>query len=176
MRKRERERFLRMNFTEDELDMRNKLYKERNLASYKIVITQEHYDRKRKHADAAPPYDNYLAYFSDFPEDGDYVDTIYFYEPWQYNLIVKLYEGLFYQLFDLKTGKRIGYGSFDPDSPVEDIRGSGTGECCNVCELCFWRGMLYKEITVVEKHGESYFYCYNPNEKENWEKELERSW
>lgn len=30
-------------------------------------------------------------------------------------------EGLFYQLYHVKTGKRIGRGIFEPDSPREEI-------------------------------------------------------
>ena len=128
MRARERERFLRMNFTEEELEIRDRLYKvNRKVARFKIVITTEH-DRKRKHMKEADPdgslgYANgYLAYFSEYPEDGTYLDTLYFYSPYQYEDILSLYEGQLYQLFDMKTGQRIGYGSFDPDSPVEEIR------------------------------------------------------
>lgn len=30
-------------------------------------------------------------------------------------------EGLFYQVYDTETGKRIGYGTMYPDYPKEDI-------------------------------------------------------
>ena len=151
MRTRERERFLRMNFTEKELNIRNWLYKNKKLAKYKIIITQENY----KKSDS-------LAYFSDYPEEGKYVDTIYFYNPDQYLDILKLYEGLFYQLFDLESGEIIGPGMLDPDSPVEEIREFEGKTCGRVCQSCWWRGLLYDE-----KRPDERFYCYNSNEKES---------
>ena len=145
MRTREKERFLRLRFTEKELEIRDRLYKERgckrNAAKYKIVITEE--------TDSAP-----MDFFIDNPEAGQYIDTIYFSFPWQFEMVLELYEGLFYQLFDMETGKRIGYGGLDPDSPVEEIRETVT-ECCKVCKFCFWHGMLFNE----NKNGNEY-YCY----------------
>lgn len=158
MRKRERERFQRLNFTEEDLEIRDSLYKDigcqKNTAMYKIIITEE--NNKRKHAG----YNyGYLAYFSDYPEDGTYIDTIYFSFPYQFDNIIKLYEGEFYQLFDNVTGKRIGYGNFDPDSPVEEIRGT-VNECCLVCRFCFWHGMLYNE-----ENGVGEYRCYRRENK-----------
>ena len=157
MRKRERERFQRMDFTEGELEIRDRLYKNRKLAKYKIVITQEKgvaygvYENKYREKVS-------LADLSDNPSDGLYVDTIYFYRPDQFENIVGLYEGLFYELFEIESGKRIGYGMLDPDSPVEEIRET-IKECCGVCEFCFWHGMLYDE----EKEGSEYK-CYMKGE------------
>lgn len=151
MRKRERERFLRMNFTEKELEIRDWLYKDRDIAKYKIVITEENHNKSDS-----------LDVFSDFPEEGRYIDTIYFYYPDQYLDILKLYEGLFYQIFDLKSGKRIGYGMLDPDSPVEELREFEGKSCGSVCKFCWWRGMLYDE----KKNGE-FYHCYNPIEEES---------
>lgn len=181
MRARERERFMKLNFTEEELEIRDRLYKvDRKTARFKIVITTEHY-RKRKHLKEADPdgtlgYANgYLAYFTEYPEDGTYLDTIYFYNPNQYNDIVTLYEGQFYQLFDIASGERIGYGNFDPDNPIEEIREHTGKKCECVCQSCFWRGMLYNECDSIIKNGEYYCTCYNPDEIENHRKELERS-
>lgn len=151
MRTKERERFLRMNFTEKELEIRDSLYKHRDKAKYKIVITEENH----KKSDS-------LDVFSDFPEEGRYIDTIYFYTPDQYLNVLKLYEGLFYQIFDLKSGERIGYGMLDPDSPVEEIREFEGKTCGSVCEFCWWRGLLYDE-----KRPDERFYCYNSNEEES---------
>ena len=169
MRERQKKRLLeRCNYTPEELEIRETLKANKHNAKYKIIITEEHYDeKKRKHQNAATAvlgYNNgYLAYFSDYPEDGNYIDMIYFNWPWEYQRIVQLYEGEFYQLFDVATGNRIGYGSFDPDSPIEDIRETKP-ECCYVCEHCFWRGTLYGEIKEIN----NLVTCYNPIEKENW--------
>jgi hypothetical protein len=63
-----------------------------------------------------------LDFFADKPwegllEDvvfGDNIDELLFkHEPDN--------EGLFYQLYATDTGKRIGYGILDPDSPAEEI-------------------------------------------------------
>ena len=166
MRARERERFLRMNYNEGELEIRDRLYKARKNAKYKIRITQEHYDKKRKFSDDDPPYDYYLAYFSDNPEEGTYVDTIYFSSPDDFQDIISLYEGLFYELFDISTGKRIGSGCLDPDSPVEEIRDNEGKTCGGVCKYCFWQGMLYDE---VKDSFEGNYFCYNPDNNNNGE-------
>ena len=171
MRARERERFLRLNYTPQELEIRDGLYKNRKLAKYKIRITEEHYDKKRSFAYGKPTYSSYLTYFTDFPEEGTYLDTIYFYKPSQFENIMKLYEGMFYELFDLETGERIGYGSLDPDSPVEEIREHF--KCNDVCELCFWRGMIWGEKKTEEINGNYFCTCYHPKERKVWERELE---
>ena len=183
MRARERERFLRMNFTEKELEIRDRIYKvKRELARFKMVITAEHYN-KRKHLKEVDPdgtlgYANgYLAYFCEYPEDGTYLDTVYFNDPDEYRDILTLYEGMFYQLFDMKTGDRIGYGSFDPDSPIEEIRERIGEDCCEtVCKFCFWRGLLYQEAENVTKNGMNFYTCYNKKEMPVWEKELLKDW
>lgn len=153
MRERERKRFLRLHFTEAELEVRDRLYKSRKLAKYKIIITQEkrvgYGIYENKYGERVS-----LGDLGDFPNEGIYVDTIYFYRPDQFKDIVGLYEGLFYELYEIESGKRIGFGMLDPDSPVEEIRETVT-ECCCVCELCFWHGMLYNE----EKDGNEYK-CY----------------
>lgn len=172
MRTRERERFIRLNFTPEELEIRDRLYTNRKLARYKIIITEEHYDKKRKHSNEKPPYDSYLSYFTDHPEDGTYLDTIYFYEPSHLMDILKLYEGMFYQLFSVKENKLIGKGSLDPDSPVEEIREyEGADNCCQVCEDCFWRGMIFGEAKTA---GDGkYVICYNPKEADSWKESLD---
>lgn len=178
MRARERERFLRMNFTEDELKIRNELYKARKNAKYKMIITTEHYNKQRKYDDRKPPYDDYLAYFSDYPDEGKYLDTIYFRYPYDYMDIIKLYEGQFYQLFNLDTGKEIGSGCLDPDSPVEEIRYDKDDpeyfECCCACAECFWRGMLYDETKEVFDGVHYCCTCYHPEERKVWEEEFKK--
>lgn len=61
-----------------------------------------------------------LAYISDHPWEGNLEETI------QFNTIGELFahdvEGLFYQLFDNESGRRLGYGMIDPDYPATDIQ------------------------------------------------------
>ena len=176
MRAREEARFRSMNFTDEEIEIRNKLYKARKNARYKMIITTEHYDmNKRKHLNEVDPdgklgYTNgYLAYFTDYPEDGTYLDTVYFRYPYEYKMVIQLYEGQFYQLFDMETGERIGYGNLDPDSPVEEIRATNR-ECCDVCDMCFWTGLLYNEDDYFDAPGKDYVYatCYHPVMRKEW--------
>lgn len=178
MRARERERFLRMNFTEKELEIRDRLYKiNRNYCRWKMVITTE---KDRKHMKEANPdgdlgYANgCLAYFSNYPENGKYIDTIYFNDPDEYRDIITLYEGLFYQLFDFISGERIGAGCLDPDSPVEEIRERIGDECGIVCKFCFWRGLLYDEAETIVKNGTNYYVCHNKKQQASWEEELKK--
>lgn len=174
MRTREKERFVKLGFTENELQIRDSLYKRResrkNTANWKIIITTEHYDQsKRKHSGYDP--NGYLAYFTDYPEDGTYLDTIWFDHPEEFEKICTLYEGQFYQLFDNTTQKRIGYGSLDPDSPIEEIR-AHVKQCCSVCQSCFWRGMLYGEIKDIKTTQGWMYTCYHPIYRKEWETEI----
>ena len=61
-----------------------------------------------------------LSYISDHPWEGNLEETI------QFNTIEELFahdvEGLFYQLFDNESGRRLGYGMIDPDYPATDIQ------------------------------------------------------
>lgn len=163
MRSRERERFMKMGFSGEELEIRDKLYKAKKNATYKIIITEERV-RNGKYVNKFGDDVN-LMYFADNPEEGDYVDTVYFSRPKEFNDILRLYEGLFYRMFDMESGEMIGYGSLDPDSPIEEIR-MHTSECGSVCEYCFWRGMLYGE----EKEMNGLVTCYHPTENEAWKR------
>ena len=174
MRKRERERFLRMNYTEEELWIRNTLMKSkkyREQSRFKIVIYTERFNKYGQYVDRAG-HKMQLLEFSDSPEEGRYLDTIWFNYPREFEAIIKLYEGQFYVLFNMATGERIGYGSLDPDSPVEEIREHF--ECCDVCELCFWRGMIWGEKKDVEIAGKSFCTCYHPDEREVWKQVIEQ--
>ena len=77
-----------------------------------------------------------LQYYSDCPEDGEYEGEAEFSTLTEYEDIVKEWEGHLYQLF--KGDERIGYGIFDPDSPVEEIVLAGL-DCCGDCAECFWK-------------------------------------
>lgn len=61
-----------------------------------------------------------LDYITDHPWEGNLEETI------QFNTIEELFshdvEGLFYQLFDNESGRRLGYGMIDPDYPATDIQ------------------------------------------------------
>lgn len=61
-----------------------------------------------------------LGFFADALWEGSLEEVVYG------NSFDELYgdghnEGLFYQLYDSVTGKRISYGIFDPDTPKEEI-------------------------------------------------------
>lgn len=58
-----------------------------------------------------------LDYISDHPWEGNLEATK------KFDTVEDLYrfEGLFYQLFDNKSGKRIGYGMVDGEYPAADI-------------------------------------------------------
>lgn len=77
---------------------------------YIMLITEE--DERNEHQ---------LDFYADRPWEGLLRDIIYG------NNISELCssgenEGLFYQLYESKSGKRIGYGIFDLDSLVDDIK------------------------------------------------------
>lgn len=150
MRAREYERFMKMNFSTEEIETRARLMRvNRKICRYKIIITTECEKKLKNHN-----LSEYITYFSNHPENGKYLDTIYFYTPSQYYDIVKLYEGNFYQLFDLGTGERIGYGLFDPDNPLEDIAEQTGDKCEGVCEFCFKNGK-----NVMFKNETAYYAC-----------------
>ena len=94
-----------------------------NRSKYKIIITSEKAD-----------YDNLMEY-AEYPERGIRIGTFYFRNPDQLELILKAYEGLFYQLFCVDETERIGYGVFDA-SVFEDWLDE---KCCRVCGCCFLR-------------------------------------
>lgn len=68
-------------------------------------------------------------------------------------------EGLFYQVYERKTGKRIGYGTIDPDYPKEDIEewekekikeGEGNMENQERITLSFTDDIGYTEFKVLK--------------------------
>ena len=61
-----------------------------------------------------------LDFFWDNPWEGKLEDIVYG-DSWDELFGDGHNEGLFYQLYSTETGKRIGYGSLDPDSPREEI-------------------------------------------------------
>lgn len=63
-----------------------------------------------------------LNFFADKPWEGLLEDVV-FGDNWNELFFdhKKDNEGLFYQLYATDTGKRIGYGILDPDSPAEEI-------------------------------------------------------
>lgn len=74
---------------------------------YTVVITSE-------------PKDKSLDYISNHPWEGNLEKTV------EFNTIEELFEhdveGLFYQLFENGSGKRLGYGSVNSDYPYMDIQ------------------------------------------------------
>lgn len=96
------------------------------------VRTSQHLNRIREDMNASSEKPKYtciitsepdgpgLAYISDHPWEGNLEETI------QFNTIGELFahdvEGLFYQLFDNESGRRLGYGMIDPDYPATDIQ------------------------------------------------------
>lgn len=68
-------------------------------------------------------------------------------------------EGLFYQVYDTETGKRIGYGTIDPNYPREDIEewekekikeGEGSMENQERITLSFTDDIGYTEFKVLK--------------------------
>ena len=90
---------------------------------------------------------------ADNPALGKRVGTFYFSNPNELELILKAFEGLFYQLFKINETERMGSGVMD-DLVFEDWWDE---ECCTVCECCFLRGSTY------EIDGKSYYACKKEN-------------
>lgn len=61
-----------------------------------------------------------LGWFGEHPWEG-ILEDIVFGNNWEELFGDGRNEGLFYQLYSTETGKRIGYGSLDPDTPREEI-------------------------------------------------------
>ena len=123
------------NLTDKEYEDLRKMKRRRKFSQYKIIITSDRCD-----------YDN-LSELADNPELGKRVGTFYFSNPNELELILKAFEGLFYQLFKIGATDRMGGGVVD-DLVYEDWWDE---ECCEVCECCFLRGSTY------EKDGESFY-------------------
>ena len=112
------------NLSDEEYTCLKRMKKRRKRDKYKIVITSDRCD-----------YDD-LSELANYQERGRKVGTFYFYNPNQLELLLKAFEGLFYQLFDMEYEySRAGGGTMD-DLVFEDWWDE---ECCGVCEYCFLR-------------------------------------
>ena len=125
------------NLTDKEYEDLRKMKRRRKFSQYKIIITSDRCD-----------YDN-LSELADNPELGKRVGTFYFSNPNELELILKAFEGLFYQLFKIGATDRMGGGVVD-DLVYEDWWDE---ECGEVCECCFLRGSTYEE------NGEFFYTC-----------------
>ena len=125
------------NLTDTEYAKLRKMKRRRKISQYKIIITSDRCD-----------YDN-LSELADDPSLGKRVGTFYFNYPGELELILKAFEGLFYQLFKINETERMGSGVVD-DLVFEDWWDE---ECCEVCECCFLRG------STKELDGKSYYTC-----------------
>lgn len=108
--------------------------------------------------------DNGLEYYSNFPEDGDFVAELKIHNLSEFYQAIKEYEGYFYQLYKGDDKERIGWGTFDPDSPIEEIVSAGV-ECCNNCDECFWlvaRNFIYGGGVFWDQYKP--VDCYNAEE------------
>ena len=129
------------NLTDKEYEDLRKMKRRRKFSQYKIIITSDRCD-----------YDN-LSELADNPELGKRVGTFYFSNPNELELILKAFEGLFYQLFKIDITDRMGGGVVD-DLVYEDWWDE---ECGKVCECCFLRGSTY------EKDGKFFYTCRKKN-------------
>lgn len=123
--------------TDTEYEDLRKMKRRRKISQYKIIITSDRCD-----------YDN-LSELADDPSLGKRVGTFYFSNPNELELILKAFEGLFYQLFKINETERMGSGVVD-DLVFEDWWDE---ECCTVCGCCFLRGSTYEE------NGKSFYTC-----------------
>ena len=123
--------------TDKEYANLRKMKRRRKISQYKIIITSDRCD-----------YDN-LSELADDPSLGKRVGTFYFNYPEELELILKAFEGLFYQLFKINETERMGSGVMD-DLVFEDWWDE---ECCTVCECCFLRG------STKEVDGKYYYTC-----------------
>ena len=125
------------NLTDTEYTNLRKMKRKRKHSMYKIVITSDRRD-----------YDD-LSELMNYPELGKRVGTFYFNYPEELELILKAFEGLFYQLFKINETERMGSGVMD-DLVFEDWWDE---ECCTVCGCCFLRG------SIKEVNGKYYYTC-----------------
>ena len=89
----------------------------KNINDYKyvMIITSEDERYRNGKEDSVG-----LDFFADNPWEGAFVDVVFgndFDELFENGK----HEGRFYQTYDIKTGKRVGYGSLDPDTSREEI-------------------------------------------------------
>lgn len=131
------------NLTDKEYEDLRKMKRRRKFSQYKIIITSDRCD-----------YDD-LSELMNYPELGKRVGTFYFNYPEELELILKAFEGLFYQLFKINETDRMGGGVVD-DLVYEDWWDE---ECGKVCEYCFLRGTTYEE------NGKSFYTCKRNNQK-----------
>ena len=82
---------------------------------YVIIITSEDERYNNGKEDSVG-----LDFFADNPWEGS-LEAVMFGNNWNDLFGDGEYEGLFYQLYSLDTGKRVGYGILDPDSPEKEI-------------------------------------------------------
>lgn len=125
------------NLTDDEYITLRKLKRKSRTAGYKIVITSDRCD-----------YDD-IHELANYPERGRRVGTFYFSKPDELDLIVKAFEGLFYQLF--KTGETERFDGGVLDSYVYE--GWWDIECPRVCEFCFLRNKVVNEKWTCMREG-----------------------
>ena len=95
------------NLTDTEYTNLRKMKRKRKYSRYKIIITSDRRD-----------YDD-LSELMNYPELGKRVGTFYFNYPEELELILKAFEGLFYQLFKINETERMGGGVMD-DLVFED--------------------------------------------------------
>ena len=129
------------NLTDNEYEQLRKMKRKKKNSQYKIIITSDRCD-----------YDD-LSELMNYPELGKRVGTFYFSYPDELELILKAFEGLFYQLFKINETERMGGGVMDY-SVFDDWWGE---DCCEVCECCFLRGETY------EADGKYYYTCRKEN-------------
>lgn len=125
------------NLTDNEYEQLRKMKRKRKNSQYKIIITSDRCD-----------YDD-LSELANYPELGKRIGTFYFNRPDELEMILKAFEGLFYQLFKIDESERMGGGVMD-DLVFEDWWDK---ECCTVCECCFLRG------STKEVDGKHYYTC-----------------
>ena len=125
------------NLTDTEYTKLRKMKRKRKYSRYKIIITSDRCD-----------YDD-LSELMNYPELGKRVGTFYFNYPEELELILKAFEGLFYQLFKISETYCMGGGVVD-DLVFEHWWDE---ECCTVCACCFLRG------SIKEVNGKYYYTC-----------------
>ena len=103
------DKWLNDGLSESEITMLRRMKeKKTNLPSYRIVITGDRCD-----------YDD-LSELANHPERGKMIGIFHFAYPHELIVLVKAFEGLFYQLFAVDSDIRIGSGVLD-DSVFDDV-------------------------------------------------------
>lgn len=99
-----------INHYKEIMENRTKEFSEK--PKYTMIVTGEPDDDPNKRLD----------YYCDNPWNGYLEDVVHFNTLEQMDRFLKEYEGLFYQLFENKYGRRIGYGMICPDYPATDVQ------------------------------------------------------